>query len=303
LASVSQAAAEVTAAATVAVDPAYHLDLRSENVMALATYAAGLALVLARRRLGRALAAAVRLGQRAGPERAYIAGLAGLNRLSNAIHDIEVRDLRARVVAVLVPAGILVGAGVAITPFAGAYLVGSFSWNDLPLIAAMVGAVLAALIVTRLRRHLALAVGLSGVGFSLAVAYELLGAPDVALVAVLIETLMMLLFVAVFALLPRQVLRREAAIEVTGSRRFRDPLVGVISGTLVLLVVWAGFSRPVPPDPTAAKYLELAEQAHGKDVVTVILADFRGLDTLVEITVVLVALLGVAALLRRGKLW
>src|SRR5215211_5741835 len=246
-AGLSQAAAEVTAAAPVAVDPAYHLDLRSENVMALATYAAGLVLLLARPRLGGALAAVARLGRRAGPERAYIAGLAGLNRLSNAIHDIEVRDLRARVVAVLVPAGVLVGAGVAITPFAGAYLVGSFSWSDLPLIAA----VLAALIVTRLRRHLAMSVGLSGVGFSLAVAYELLGAPDVALVAVLIETLMMLLLVAVFALLPRRVLQREAAIPLTGSRRFRDPLVGVISGTLVVLV----------------------------------------------------ALLGVAAVLRRGKLW
>jgi multicomponent Na+:H+ antiporter subunit A len=302
-AGLSQAAAEVTAAAPVTVEPAYHLDLRAENVLALATYAAGLALVLARPRLGGALAAVARLGRRAGPERAYIAGLAGLNRLSNAIHDIEVRDLRARVVAVLVPAGALVGVGLAITPFAGAYLIGSFASSDLPLIAALVAAALAALVVARLRRHLALAVGLSGVGFSLAVAYELLGAPDVALVAVLIETLMMLLFVAVFALLPRRVLQREAAIQVTGSRRIRDPLVGVISGALVLLVVWAGFSRPVPPDPTAGRYLELAERAHGKDVVTVILADFRGLDTLVEISVVLVALLGVAALLRRGKLW
>ena len=302
-ASLSQAAAEVTAAAPVAVDPAHHLDLRAENVMALATYAAGLALVLARPRVGGALAAVARLGQRVGPARVYIASLAALNRLSNAIHDIEVRDLRARVVAVLVPAGVLVGTGVVLTPFAGAYLIGSFSSSDLPLIAALVGAALAALIVTRLRRHLAMAVGLSGVGFSLAVAYELIGAPDVALVAVLIETLMMLLFVAVFALLPRRVLQREAAIPVTGSRRLRDPLVGVISGALVLLVVWAGFSRPVPPDPTAGRYLELAERAHGKDVVTVILADFRGLDTLVEITVVLVALLGVAAVLRRGKLW
>jgi multicomponent Na+:H+ antiporter subunit A len=302
-ASLSRAAAEVTAAAPVAVDPAYHLDLRAENVMALATYAAGLALVLARPRLGGALAAVGRLGQRAGSERVYIGGLAALNRLSNAIHDIEVRDLRARVVAVLVPAGVLVGIGVAITPFAGSYVVGSFSRLDLPLVAALVGCALAALIVTRLRRHLAMAVGLSGVGFSLAVAYELLGAPDVALVAVLIETLMMLLFVAVFALLPRRVLQREAAIPVTGSRRIRDPVVGVISGALVLLVVWAGFSRPVPPDATADKYLELTEQAHGSDVVTVILADFRGLDTLVEISVVFVALLGVAILLRRGKLW
>jgi multicomponent Na+:H+ antiporter subunit A len=38
-------------------------------------------------------------------------------------------------------------------------------------------------------------------------------------------------------------------------------------------------------------------------VVTVIIADFRGLDTLVEITVLLAAVIGVVALLRRGRLW
>jgi multicomponent Na+:H+ antiporter subunit A len=35
-------------------------------------------------------------------------------------------------------------------------------------------------------------------------------------------------------------------------------------------------------------------------VVTVTLADFRGLDTMVEITVLAVAVVGVASLLRRG---
>jgi multicomponent Na+:H+ antiporter subunit A len=35
-------------------------------------------------------------------------------------------------------------------------------------------------------------------------------------------------------------------------------------------------------------------------VVTVTLADFRGLDTMVEITVLVVAIVGVASLLRRG---
>jgi multicomponent Na+:H+ antiporter subunit A len=38
-------------------------------------------------------------------------------------------------------------------------------------------------------------------------------------------------------------------------------------------------------------------------VVTVILADFRGLDTLVEVTVLAVAIVGVAGLLRRGRAW
>jgi multicomponent Na+:H+ antiporter subunit A len=37
--------------------------------------------------------------------------------------------------------------------------------------------------------------------------------------------------------------------------------------------------------------------------VTVILADFRGFDTLVEITVLAVAVVGVASLLRRGRTW
>src|SRR5215218_1716999 len=302
-AALAQAAARVTAAEPVQVDAAYHLDLRAENVMALAAYAAGLALILGRPALTAALSGFRRLGQLAGPERVYVAGLAGLNRLSNAVHDIEVRDLRARVVAVLVPAGVLVGVGVAATPFEGAYLVGSFSQGDAPLVVALATCSLAALVVARLRQHLALALGMSGVGFSLAVAYSLLGAPDVALVAVLIETLFTLLFVAVFALLPRRVLRREAALAPHGSRRYRDPVVGAVSGILVLLVVWAALSRPTPTDTSASRQLALAGQAHGKDVVTVILADFRGLDTMVEITVLVVALLGVAALLRRGRLW
>src|SRR5215217_8747148 len=302
-AALAQAAARVTAAEPVQVDAAYHLDLRAENVMALAAYAAGLALALGRPALTAALSGFRRLGQLAGPERVYVAGLAGLNRLSNAVHDIEVRDLRARVVAVLVPAGVLVGVGVAATPFEGAYLVGSFSQGDAPLVVALATCSLAALVVARLRQHLALALGMSGVGFSLAVAYSLLGAPDVALVAVLIETLFTLLFVAVFALLPRRVLRREAALAPHGSRRYRDPVVGAVSGILVLLVVWAALSRPTPTDTSASRQLALAGQAHGKDVVTVILADFRGLDTMVEITVLVVALLGVAALLRRGRLW
>ena len=53
-------------------------------------------------------------------------------------------------------------------------------------------------------------------GGSPVAAYALLGAPDVTLVAVLIETLFTLLFVATFALLPRRVLMREAALRPYG---------------------------------------------------------------------------------------
>jgi multicomponent Na+:H+ antiporter subunit A len=125
-----------------------------------------------------------------------------------------------------------------------------------------------------------------------------MGAPDVALVAVLIETIFALLFVGVFALLPRDVLQREAQLQVHRSRRIRDTLIACLSGAVTALVVWSAFSRPFPDGGMAERHLELAGDAHGKDVVTVILADFRGLDTLVEITVVGVAMIAVATLLR-----
>jgi multicomponent Na+:H+ antiporter subunit A len=48
--------------------------------------------------------------------------------------------------------------------------------------------------------------------------------------------------------------------------------------------------------------MELAPAAHASDVVTAILADFRGLDTLGEITVLAITMLGLATLLARGRL-
>jgi len=159
----------------------------------------------------------------------------------------------------------------------------------------------AALAALRPRPHARFALSLSAVGLSLAVAYALVGAPDVALVAVLVETLLALVFLGIFALLPREVLAREAALPEPRSRRVRDTAIATLSGLVAMLVAWGALSRPTPDDGMAQRHLELAEEAHGKDVVTVILADFRGLDTLVEVSVVAVAMLGVLILLRRDR--
>ena len=51
----------------------------------------------------------------------------------------------------------------------------------------------------------------------------------------------------------------------------------------------------------ARKHLELAPSAHAADVVTAILADFRGLDTMGEITVIAIALLGALTLFSTRK--
>jgi len=85
--------------------------------------------------------------------------------------------------------------------------------------------------------------------------------------------------------------------------RIRNLVVGVLAGGGAFAAIWASLSRPTPRAVDAAEYIRRAPEAHGTDVVTVILADFRGLDTMVEVTVLLVAVFGVASLLRRGTVW
>jgi multicomponent Na+:H+ antiporter subunit A len=298
----AEAAGAATVGAPTPLSLAYHLDTRTENLLALATYGLG-ALLLASRRGWRAVATGLaRLGEQVGPERAYRVTLATLNAISDAIHRVEVRDLRSRVATVLVPGGLLVGAGVLATPNEGAFTTGSISWAHLPLVLVLSLAVAAALATTVSLDHLLLALVLSGVGFTLAVVYVFLGAPDVALVAVLVETLFALLVLGVLAALPRAVLRRATEHPVKSSLRIRDPALGLLAGLVTFVVVWSVLSQPASLESAAVLQTELTPSAHARDVVTAILADFRGFDTLGEITVVSIALLGLATLLVRGRL-
>jgi len=163
---------------------------------------------------------------------------------------------------------------------------------------------LAALAVAGARAHLHLVLALSVVGFALAAVYAFVGAPDVALVAVVVDTVTSLVFVAAVARLPRDLARPGGVPPAPRSRRrWRDPVVGAIGGLALFAVIWGSLSRPSVHQGIAAEHIRLAPEAHGQDVVTVILADFRGLDTLAEITVLAVAVVGVATLLRRGRLW
>jgi multicomponent Na+:H+ antiporter subunit A len=172
-------------------------------------------------------------------------------------------------------------------------------WLILPLLGVLVVATLA---IALWRARLAIVLALSVVGFALAAIYALLGAPDVALVAVVVETMLSLVFLAALARLPRDGPDRFRATPDRRARRLRDVLAGVIAGLAVFASVWGFLSQPARPS-VSAEEIRLTPEAHGGDVVTVIVADFRGLDTLVEVTVLLAAVIGVAALLRRGRLW
>jgi len=295
----ASAAAEASVRAPVETTAAYYLDLRTENLMALATYAGGVALLALSGALQAPLAALARLGVSVGPERLYVWLVKALNGASDRIHQLEVRDLRTRVAAVLVPAGVLVAVALVAAPGGRTYQAGTVQLRDLGLLLMLALTVVAALAATVPRRHLTLVLALGTVGYGLAGVYAFLGAPDVALVAVLVESVVAVLFLGVLALLPAEVLRREAQITTMSSRRWRDPLVAVVSGGVAFALAWGALSLPATARPVSADHVRLAPEAHAKDVVTAILADFRGLDTLVEITVIGVAVAGVTALMRR----
>ena len=81
----------------------------------------------------------------------------------------------------------------------------------------------------------------------------------------------------------------------------RDWVLAVFGGLLAFLVAWGVLSRPAPVDSILEEYVDLTPGAHGEAVVTVILADFRGLDTMGEITVIGIAFLGIATFIRRRR--
>jgi multicomponent Na+:H+ antiporter subunit A len=305
IARLASEAASVTHGAAIVLTPAYHFDARAENVMALAAWGLGGLALLYPRAWIPLVHALETLGDRLGPRRAYAASLTTVERLSHALHRLEVRDLRNSVAAVLVPGGVLAALGFAVTPTAGAYEAGRISpGDDLLILALLALVVTAALTVAGTRAHLHLVLALSVVGFALAAVYALAGAPDVALVAVLVDTVTSLVFVAAIATLPPDVTDGGTAGPAPpSSHRWRDVVIGAIAGLAAFGAVWGSLSRPSLHPGIAAEHIRLAPQAHGQAVVTVILADFRGLDTLAEITVLAVAVVGVATLLRRGRLW
>lgn len=298
----AEQAASISLLTDVHVSGAYHFDLRAENVMAMSTWVLGTLLLVGRSVWWRAAIGFSRLGQRVGPERLYGISLTQLNRLSDWLHDIEVRDLRSRIASILVPAGVLVGIALYVTPNGSEFAVGKITRDDAPSILMLLLAMFAALAISLPRDHLNLALVLSCVGYSLSVLYAFMGAPNVALVAVLIETVFSLLFIGMLILMPRTILRYETARRPERRRVRRDALLAAAAGVMAFFVVWGSLSKPAADTTAIDQFIELTPVAHGKNVVTVILADFRGLDTAGEITVIAVGLLGILSLLRIGRL-
>jgi multicomponent Na+:H+ antiporter subunit A len=133
-------------------------------------------------------------------------------------------------------------------------------------------------------------VAMGVVGYGIGLIYLFYGAVDLAITQFLAETVLMVLFVMVMYKLPR------FAVLSTKTSRIRDAIISLAIGGMVTLVVLnARFINLF--EPISSYYLENSlTEAHGRNIVNVILVDFRALDTLGEITVLTLAAVGVYAL-------
>jgi multicomponent Na+:H+ antiporter subunit A len=149
----------------------------------------------------------------------------------------------------------------------------------------------AALVAVRSRNRMSAIVSLGVVGLGVTLVFALFSAPDLAMTQIMVETLMVLLFVLVFYHLP-QFARLSSRFE-----RVRDLVVSIAFGALMTMFVLAA-STDIPDMPLAEYFATHSyTEGHGRNVVNVILVDFRALDTLGEITVLVAAGIGVVAML------
>src|SRR3546814_10779853 len=78
-------------------------------------------------------------------------------------------------------------------------------------------------------------------------------------------------------------------------------MIAVVAGAAMALISYAAMSRP-PPHSISRYFMEHAySEGGGTNVVNVILVDFRGFDTLGEITVLCIVALTIFSLLRRFR--
>ena len=160
------------------------------------------------------------------------------------------------------------------------------------VVAALIAVSAAILPFTGKRLLLITALGVTGAGVSLI--FALYGAIDVAITQLMVETLVVVIIAVALLKLPPIRLRREAgAVRTRRMNAAIALLLGVASTGAVLTVMEGEIDRSI------TDYYEQtsAALAHGRNIVNVILVDFRALDTMGEIAVVAIAGLAALALL------
>lgn len=226
-------------------------------------------------------------------ERVYFGSLTALSRFSRQVTG------RVQVGSLPVYGGVIMSTVAIIT---GAMVVRAWpngmaiEFAGSPLQIAVSLFIIVAAIAAAYQRHRIAAVLLLGaVGYGVAILFVMYGGPDLALTQVLFETLTLVLFILVLRHLPDRFTDLRQRFGRT-SRLSISIAFGTFVGAFALVAASTRTAESVGFEMVA----KALPDAGGRNVVNVILTDFRAIDTLGEITVLVVVAIGIAALVRHG---
>lgn len=135
-------------------------------------------------------------------------------------------------------------------------------------------------------------VGSSVVGYCICLLFVFYSAPDLALTQFTIDTLTVVLFVLVLFRLPPFLNFANKKVKI------RDATLSILFGLIIAITALHVLNEPVNEEISNFYGDNAYRLAKGKNVVNVILVDFRGMDTMFEIVVLSIAAIGVYSLLK-----
>lgn len=210
------------------------------------------------------------------------------------------------IVVISVTMGILLYGGLVVDTLATRnFELGTFTVPDILDVMLLVLAVGAAWASVRVQRHLHAAIALTIFGYGIAGVFLVEPAPDVALVQLLVETLVTVVLIIMIGrvsvdhrIAAMEALERGFDNRADAFAKIRDITIAAVTGVVMTAFAFVALVNRDNRESIAQWHLDNAEPQVGvTDVVSAILTDFRGTDTLVEIGVFAIAALGILALL------
>jgi multicomponent Na+:H+ antiporter subunit A len=224
----------------------------------------------------------------------------GFDHFTSGLVSLSVRVIRVihngRLEVYITTTFILLALVLLVTPVVYGELPAMPAWPadlDLPEAAFLIIAVIGVAAVLGAKDRLTAIVCLGIQGFALAVIFLLYGAPDLSFTQFMVETLSVVILALVMTRL-----RLSPSDHRPPLARLLDGAAAVACGLgFALLLVRA---TAAPFDATLTDFYAAYSKAiaHGANVVNVIIVDFRGVDTLGEISVVMITGLAILALIR-----
>lgn len=156
--------------------------------------------------------------------------------------------------------------------------------------------VIATIMILKAQSRLFSIIMLSAIGYSIALLFVFFKAPDLALTQLSIETISTALFLMCFYHMPKKYRHAE-------EKKFKitNVVIAITTGIIVSLIALVSYSNKHFTSISEYYIKNVYDLAAGKNMVNVILVDFRGFDTLFESSVLAIAGIGIYTLIRLRK--